>query len=516
VTPPGHHTLPELLTAAASRDPAGLAVADDSGGAMTWAEVEGRANRAARGLRAHGLARGDRVMTVIGERIEYAEVYAALGKAALVAVPVSWRYKPKEIRQIADDAEPAAIVFDAASAQAVHAAIAGLPYTPLLFEIGSGASATAPAWEEVGRDERSSAFNEARPEDIAILGYTSGTTGAPKGAIFDQRTCRLAAAAAAVSYGLPTYGAGVLTGSLSYATVAIVHLWAHVLTSSAVVLVGRFDLERTIHLVEQHRATFTYLPTPTIEGATGLLARRPAALDGLRSILVGASPISRSALEGLVEVAGDRVVQSYGMTESAGTPVCIGRRSDWLSEPEPYSCVGRVAPPWTLGLSGPGERLPHDGQSVGEIVARGPLMMRGYWRNEPGTAAAMEDGWLRTGDLGSISPDGRVTIKGRSKEVIISGGANVFPLEVENVLSASDRVLECAVVGVPDDTWGETPVAFVVVNGPADGIEEHVRSTCRESLADYKCPKRVVVLDELPRNANLKVLKHALVELATG
>lgn len=512
----GYETLGNLLAAAAARDPEGAGVVDADGTSMTWAQLDSRSNQLARGLLHAGLRHGDRVLTVVGERIEYPMIYAALAKAGLVAVPVSWRYKPRELVQIGRDALPAAILYEDAFATTVAAAVAELETMPLLIELGDGSIDDARPLARLIGDESANAIDEAHGNDVAILGYTSGTTGQPKGATFDHHTCRTAAAAAALSYGLPNFGAGILTGSLSYATVTIVHLWSHVLGNSTAVLVGRFDIERMVDLLERHEGTFTYLPTPAIVDAAALLAAHPRALANLRVVLVGASPIPPRELRGLVEVAAERVVQSYGMTEGAGAPVCIGRRSDWESEPEPYTCVGRSVPPGVLGLRDGATTLPHDDETVGELVLRSPLLMGEYWRNPDATAAAIDDGWFHTGDQATISPGGRVNVKGRSKEVIITGGANVYPVEVETVIGESPRIAECAVVGIPDERWGETPVAFVVAAGPADDLEEHVRETCRGALANYKCPTRVVVLDELPRNANNKILKRDLAGLVVG
>ena len=509
-------TLGDLISAAAARQAGGIAVVGPDDRRLSWGELDARSNRAARALRSLGLERGARVVTVIGERIEYAEVYATLAKAGLIAVPVSWRFKSREMLGIVEDAQPDAIIYEDELAGTIGPVIDSHPVSVLVQIGGTRSLPGAHVWGALADEGSAAPVNDAAGADIAILGYTSGTTGTPKGATFDHCTCRTAATAAVLCYDLPPGGVGVLTGSLSYATVTIAHLWAHVVSGGTSVISGRFDVGNVLELLERHSATFTYLPTPVIGQATDLLADRPNAMARLRTLLVGASPISPHVLERLVEVAGCRVNQSYGMTEHAGVPVCVGKQADWESDPEPYTSIGRALFPSVLALADERETLPHDGETVGELLLRSPLVMREYWNRPDATRDAIRDGWFHTGDQASISSDGRVMLKGRSKEVIISGGTNIYPVEVEIVMSESPRVRACAVVGAPDTRWGETPIAFVEVTGAADGIEQHLRELCRAMLANYKCPTRVLVVDELPRNANGKVLKSELAELASA
>jgi acyl-CoA synthetase (AMP-forming)/AMP-acid ligase II len=511
---PSHETLGGLLAAAAGRAPLQVALITPSGETITYSQLESWSNRWARGLSASGLHKGDRVVTVIGERAEYVVLAAAALKAGLVVVPVSWRFRPSEAAGIAADVAPAAVIYEPAYAETAEGALAASDPRPLALELGGEVAIEgARSLDELARNESDASFDEAAADDLAYIAYTSGTTGSPKGAVFDHRACRLAAGAACLSYGLPQFGTGIQSGSLSYVPVSIVHIWAHIYSNGTSVLLGRFDAERLVSLLEQHQGTFTYLPTPSVPEIIELLATHPSALKRLRCALVGASPIVPSTLETLVSVAGDSVIESYGMTETVGTPVCIGRRSDWIEDDPPFTCVGRAVPPAVIGLlDEDGAFAPHDGVSVGQIVVESPCMMRGYWGDPAVTAAATDDGWLLTGDQAAITPDGRVLLKGRSKEVIISGGANVYPIEVEAVLATSSLVKECAVIGVPDTRWGETPVAFVVAQTRGDTVQEQLRDLCRSQLAAYKCPRRFVFVDELPRNSTGKILKRLLVE----
>jgi fatty-acyl-CoA synthase len=496
-------SLGSFVRAAAARAPNRPAIIGADGVSLTWTELESRSNQIARALRASGARPGERLMAVLGERAEYALVNAAALKAGLVVVLVSWRYQAPEIRDIAEDAEPSIVVYEEEVGDTVRAGVADLRPGARMIEISE--------WMGMGVDEQSSAFDEASGDDIAYIGYTSGTTGKPKGATFDHRTCRRAAITASLSYGMPHYGTGIISGSLSYVTVTLVHFWSHVYMTSCSVILGRFDPERLVSLIAQHAGTFTYLPTPTIAPVTELLRKEPRALGSMRSIVLGASPIPPDTLRELVELAGPRVRESYGSTEGAGVPICLGTELDWRSEPEPFTSVGRVVAPAVIRLMDSDGEFVGPDEEVGELAVKTPLKMREYWRNPDATEQAIRNGWMRMGDQASIAPDGRVEIKGRTREMINSGGAKVYPVEVEAVISRSPRVLECAVVGMPHERWGETPVAFVVPAASADGLEDHISELCRAELAAYKCPTAVRLIAELPRNANNKILKRVLV-----
>jgi fatty-acyl-CoA synthase len=314
-------------------------------------------------------------------------------------------------------------------------------------------------------------------------------------------------------YRLRPYGTNVMSGSLSFLSVVIAHFWSHVYMTSGVVLLGSYDLGHQVELIERFHGTFTYVPSPIIPDATRALANAPVALECLQSINVGASAIPAHVLSDFADVVGDRVVGVYGLTEAAGVPLFAGQVHEWRRPDVGFERVGAmVAPSVTRIVDREGREVPWDGTQVGEIIASTPAAMRGYWKNPEATAATLRDGWLYTGDLGSLTPDGYLRIQGRVKDMLISGGINVYPAEIEAVVQADAAIAECAVVGTPDQRWGETPVAFVTLTGPgalAD-VQSHVTALCRAQLASYKCPSAVHVLDAFPRNANGKILKTEL------
>jgi fatty-acyl-CoA synthase len=511
----------ELVEAAAARRPAALGVADIHGTRLTWAELDGLANATARGLCDLGLRKGDRVLTVLSDRAEYVVLHAAIAKAGLVLVPGSWRFKARELAHIAADARPAAVVFEDEAAERVGEAVAASGATPALVEVGAGGSiAGASHWSELAAGRSTARIDLATPEDLLYIGYTSGTTGRPKGVMADHRGVRMAAFTAAQAYGLPFHGAAAMSASLSFFAAIVDHLWSNIAMTCGIAMVGPFDVERLVAVVEAEEATFTYLPTPTIADGTAALARSPAALRSLRAINIGGSLIPAGPLAELVAVAGDRVVQTYGLSEGLGTPLCAGRAQDWERAADGYATAGRPVSPARLALRDPdGRPVPHDGAAAGELMSLSPIAMRGYWEDAEATAEVLlPDGWLATGDVASIDRDGYVTIRGRAKETIISGGINVHPAEIEGALRESPLVADAAVVGAPDAQWGEAIVAFVVAAAGADAgaLPEHVREFCRERLAHYKCPRRVHLVPDLPRNPNGKVVKRELAERAVA
>ena len=194
---------------------------------------------------------------------------------------------------------------------------------------------------------------------------------------------------------------------MSFVSVAVAHMWSHVALTSGIVLLGRYALDRQLDLIERHAATFTYVPSPVIPDATAALAGAPRALAALRNINVGASPIPEQVLAAFADVVGERVVGVYGLTEATGVPLFAARPADWRRPSVGFARVGAIVAPAVIRLVGDdGVDQPWDGTAVGEIVAASPAMMRGYWRDEAATAATLRSGWLHTGDLGSITPDG--------------------------------------------------------------------------------------------------------------
>ena len=480
-------TLTAMIEDAFDRSPTRPFLASPGGGRTTYAEARDRAAQLARVLADHGVGPGDRVAVQVEKSPQSVFLYLACLRAGAVFVPVNTAYTEPEVDYLLGDVEPSLVVRDPLRPPLDRE----LP-TLTLDERGGGSLAEAAAGEAVD-------FEAAAPgpDDPAAILYTSGTTGRPKGAVLSQANLRSNAeglcetwqfdAGDVLLHALPLFH----THGLFVATNCV--LASH----ASLILLPRFEVGDVLeHLGES--SVFMGIPT----FYTRLLAdpRLDRSLcRGVRLFTSGSAPLPASVHTEFRARTGHAIVERYGLTET----------SILTSNP-----VGRERP-GTVGLPLPGvdlrvvEQEPPTGeQSPGSIEVRGPNVFGGYWRRPDATRTEFTpDGYFRTGDLGTVDAEGYLTIVGRSKDLIITGGYNVYPKEVEDVLGALEGVAESAVVGVPDGDLGERVVAVVVARPGAAVNEERVRAGARRTLAGYKVPKSVHFVDSLPRNAMGKVEK---------
>jgi fatty-acyl-CoA synthase len=446
----------------------------------TYGELDERSDALARGL-----ARGQRVSTLTGNTAEHVAVFFACAKAGAMLHPISWRLSPAEVAYQLDDAEPAYFLVEDQHRELGEAALAQAAVEPAQALPSNGPMQGQPG---------------AADEDGLLLIYTSGTTGKPKGAVLTHANCfwtnlsfdRIAGLGAddVVLQLLPQFHVG------GWNVQPLLAWWK----GARVVLEREFEPVRALELIERKRVT-TLMGVP----ATYLfMAQAPgfadADLSSLRTAVVGGAPMPVSLLEAWRE-RGVEIAQGYGLTEAAPNVLCVPpddavRKAGFAGRPYPHVDV-------RLGAGG-------------ELQVKGPNVFAGYWRDPEATEAAFDDGWLRTGDVAEQDEEGFVRIVGRLKDMYISGGENVYPAEVEAALHEHDAVADAAVVGVRDERWGEVGVAFVVLRRDASTGEEQLVAHCRERLARFKVPSRVVFLDELPRTGAGKVPKQELAALLEG
>ena len=464
-------------------------VAIDCGDAeTTYGELDERSDRLAAGLLEAGLVPGDRVATLTGTSPEHVVVFFACAKAGLILMPLNIRLAPPELAFQLADAEPAVLLCSdeyAETAAALHKRTAGL--------------------EELVAQSNYLPSGPA-DDDGLLLVYTSGTTGKPKGALLTHANCfwtnlsfdRVVGVSGedTVLQVLPQFHVG------GWNVQALLGWWK----GARVVLEPAFDPERALALIaEKHVTTMMGVPATYL-----FMSQAPgfarADLWSLRRAVVGGAPMPEALLETWHE-RGVEIVQGYGLTEAAPNVLCLPpedaeRKRGYAGKPYPHVDVALRDPE-------SGELL--EGATEGELVVKGPNVFAGYWRNAEATAAAFADGWLLTGDVAARDEEGYYRIVGRTKDMVISGGENVYPAEIENVLHEHDAIAEVAVVGVPDERWGEACLAFVVLSG--DATEEELLEYCRGRLAKYKVPRGVRFVESLPRNALDKVVKSELQEL---
>jgi fatty-acyl-CoA synthase len=449
---------------------------DEAGGRVTYRELDEGSDAYASWFAERGLRRGDRVATLTGSTAEHVQVLYGCAKAGLTLLPLSWRLSPVELRYQLDDAAPSLFLVED------------------VYE--ETAAATGHAFERLGpkagvRPRDSSEF-EVAAEDGLLLIYTSGTTGRPKGALLTHANCFWTNLSFDLTTGvdqndvvlqvLPQFHVG------GWNVQTLLAWWK----GATVILEREFEPARALQLIEQKRVT-TMMGVP----ATYLfMAQQPgfadADLSSLTRAVVGGAPMPETLLE-TYAARGTAIVQGYGLTEAAPNVLCLPpedavRKLGFAGKPYPFVDV----------------RL----SAEEELQVRGPNVFPGYWRNDEATAAAFtDDGWLRTGDVAECDDEGFYRIKGRLKDMYISGGENVYPAEIEAVLHEHPQVADAAVVGVADERWGEVGVAFVVCDGVT---EEELLEWCRARLARFKVPKSFRFIGEIPRNGMGKVQKQEL------
>lgn len=514
-------TVGDLIALGARRTPGAVAVKERGGRRLTYAGLDDRTSRLASALLARGLAPGDRIAAWMEDCAEYVELYAAAAKAGLVMVPINARFMAKEAEyQLADSGARLLVC-----TPGVHERVltvneaAALP----ILSTRPGGELDAEWYEDVvagGSPQRPPAPER---DALYILGYTSGTTGAPKGAMLTHRSVLAIARMNAISYRLPSFSTAALTGSMSFVATVPAHIVSHFYVGGTVIVMGAWGVDDLLATIASDRVTFTYVPSPLIPDFTTAAAADPRAWSSLESLLHSASRAEPDKLRALCDVVGDRFVEGLGMTENSGGLITATTAADIRGEGQAtdvFASVGRAAVEAVVDVvDADGQPLAHDGQSIGEIVMRSPALMDGYWNLPDATAAALRDGWYRSGDLGSLDTAGYLYVADRRTDLIVSGGMNVYPSEVERCVATLPGVVECAVVGVPHPRWGQTVVAVVVKEGHSPLTDADVIAACAAEMASYKKPTRVVFLDSLPHTASLKVKRgevRALVERLTG
>ncbi|MGW0188425.1 acyl-CoA synthetase [Streptomyces sp. NPDC003362] len=458
-----------------------------------------RTTRLAHALRARGVGRGDRVAYLGPNHPSYLETLFAAGTLGAVFVPLNTRLAAPEIAYQLADSGAKALVHGPGHAGLV-AALPGGAGERTQIEVGAGYEQVLAAAPDEPIDE------PVTGDDLCVIMYTSGTTGRPKGAMLTHGNLTWNAVNVLVDTDLTT-GERALVSAPLFHTAGLNMLTLPVLLKGGTcVLAESFDPGGTFDLVERHRITFMF-GVPTMFDQ---MARHPrwhdADLSSLRILMCGGAPVPTSLIAAY-QRRGLTFLQGYGMTEAApGTLFLDGEhavgKAGSAGVPHFFSDVRVVRP--DLTPAGPGE--------TGEILVRGPHVMPGYWGLPEESAAAFADGWFRSGDAARVDDDGYVYIVDRIKDMIISGGENVYPAEIEDLLLGHPDIVECAVIGVPDATWGEVPRAVVV---PREGVAldpGEVVASLAGRLARYKIPKSVVVADTLPRNASGKLLKSRVRE----
>lgn len=481
---------------------------------LSYREFDARVALLAGALRQLPLLPGDRVVLVQRNAPELLESLFACFRAGLVAVPVNNRLHPKEVAFIASDCQARALIYSPEFRQTAEAAAGAVPGLTVIATQRSDGVMTL---EDLISKGAAQADVEVSLDDVAWLFYTSGTTGKPKGAMLTHRnlwvmTMNYFADVAPIQPEDVILHAAPLThGSGLYSLPAVAKAAANVILHTP-----SFDPAAFYELVERHRVTHVAFLAPTqITMLLNSPARSLHDLSSLRNITYGGGPMYVEDLKRAVAHFGPVLVQIYGQGEAPMTISAL-RAREHVTDGDPVrerrlASAGRPRTDVEVKVVDPSDREVAAGE-IGEICARGPIVMKGYWNRPDATAEALRGGWLHTGDLGRLDPDGYLYILDRAKDMIISGGSNIYPREVEEVILQHPAVLEVAVIGVPDPLWGESVKAIVALRPGASATEAEIIELCRQNLASYKKPRSVEFVDSLPKNAYGKILKRELRE----
>lgn len=486
----------------------------------TYADLDERTNRFANSLLDAGLEPGSRVAVWMKSSIATIETYFAAAKAGLVVTPINERFTVSEAAYQVASSQAEALVFSHTLGDRALELAQRFDWKVVIADTPTEAASVGEL-EHLISQSRPDRPAGPRADDLFLLGYTSGTTGTPKGAMLTHRSMLAAGRMNALAYRLPIGSRGLYRGSMSFVATIGSFLMSHLHVGGTVVILSGGDPEQMVEAILEHECNYTSVATPLLDGFRDAVLRRPEALGVLTSVLHGASAAPADQLRRFVEVFGDRCLEGWGMTEHSGALATATTRLDFSGSSEArgdvFASVGRAVPEALLRLVDDHRRpVPRDGKSIGELAIKSPSLAVGYWGDAEASKDAFVDGWYYSGDLATIDETGYVYISDRRSDLIVSGGMNIYPSEVEMVIHAVPGVAEVVVVGAPHPVWVQTVVAVIVCEPNSIVTEEAVIEHCRREMASFKKPTHVVFLDDLPRTPSEKVRRQEVRDLVAA
>ncbi|MBD8138109.1 long-chain fatty acid--CoA ligase [Peribacillus frigoritolerans] len=455
-------------------------------------QLKERSLRLANALLSSGLSKGDRVAILMSNRMEHIEIDVAIAIAGLIKVPMNYRLHPNEHEYVLKDSGAKLLIGENHLIQPVNVTIS-------VIRVGKEYESWIAAFEN---DEPKVVVDE---EDVYAIMYTSGTTGRPKGAMLTHRNFISSSLALITICEINQNDVIGHVAPLTHGSNFLAH--SGLFLGLKQVIFNKFEPEHFLESIEKERIT-TFFLVPTMVNLMiheeSLLKRD---LSSLKSINMAGAPMAAEKIKMALDILGPKIIETYGQIEAPMTITAMPR----------HELRNRLA---SSGATGPfvdmkivdedGRQVPSG--EIGEIICRGSLVMKGYWKNEEATAEAIKNGWLHTGDLGWMDKEGYLYIVDRKKDVIISGGANTYPREVEEVLNLHPAVKETCVFGIPDDKWGEAICAHVVLREDQCVTEEELIGLCKSKLASFKKPKRIFIVESLLKSTYGKILRKEIRE----
>jgi fatty-acyl-CoA synthase len=474
---------------------------------LSKAEFNRRVNKVAHSLQRMGVKKGTRVSVLMANCHRFLEIHFALNKLGGIFVPLNFRLAPPELEYILNDSGPIALFYSPEFTASVEALRGKIPSINHIVAEKEGGNPSDPLYEDLIRDMPEDEPVPDSPvtlDDIHIIMYTSGTTGRPKGACILHGNTQWNAINSIHMYAFDSTDVSIACAPLFHIGGLAVSAFPTMYVGAKVVIQRFFNPSETLKLIEKERVSFMFgIPVMFL-----LMSQVPefetTDYSSVRFFIAGGAPCPRPLIETWLK-KGVTFNQGYGMTETA-TAITALRREDALRKIG--SCGKPVFHTDIKVVDGEGRELPRG--EMGEVWVRGPNVIREYWQLPQATAESITDGWLHTGDMGYIDEEGYLYLVDRKKDMYISGGENVYPAEVEDVIMGFEKVADVGVIGIPDEKWGEVGLAVVVPKPGVEITEEEVINFCQGKLAKYKIPKKVVFAEALPRTATGKILKKEL------
>lgn len=477
----------------------------------TYGKLNEMSNKYANSLSDLGVKKGDRVGMLLYNNLEYFALYFAISKLGAIAVRLNFRLAGEELEYILNDSGSKVLCFDSKLSETIDVIRSSVPVKEYIcFQTNSN---PVPGWSKTWKvlNEGKSVFdykNDIEKSDPVMLMYTSGTTGRPKGALWSHENALWFSSMQALKWGFNSKTIGMTTGPLYHVGAMEDIALATLLQGGTVVVTksGDFDIERVLSVIETEKVTDCFLFPFMIYEILKLPNVSSFKLDSLKTIYSGGDPISAWAIDQLKkQFSHIGLAQVYGLTE--GTPIATSL------DPSDTDSKGYTAGkpmPFTEIKVIDNEDNVQEFDAIGEICIKGPAVSMGYWEKSKETSSTFKGGWCHTGDLGYIDKEGYLTISGRKKDMIRSGGENIYPAELEDVLIRHDAIQDVAIVGVPDPKFIETVCAVIVQKPGMNLTEDEILEFIKDKLASYKKPRKIIFVEELPRTPSGKVQKFRL------
>lgn len=495
----------------AALTPGRTAIVDvPNGRRIVWADLDRRVRKLANGLRALGLQSGDRVAVLSRNSIEYKELFFAAGRAGVVLQPLNWRLATTAIAALVASAKPKVFV-TSPEYYAVSEELQRLVDVPHWLQYGAGGDGSYEDLLAASSDEEPASTAGVADDDPFFMLYTGGTTGESKGVVHSHRSAAMGMLNQTVAERIVPTDVHLLTGQMFHIPVVIS---MNYLKHGCPVVLVNFEAQQALEVIQDEKVS-------TFVGITTMLNWMMAVenfgsynLSSLRNIQYGGGPMPSSIVRAALDSFPCTLIQAYGQTEGASMSFLSQEdhrdAMKGINQQRLRSC-GREGFVTNIRIVDPqGREVPKDGATPGEIIVRSEANMIGYYNRPDLTAMTLRDGWMWTGDIATWDRDNYVFIVDRSKDMIISGGENIFSVQVEEAIAQHPAVLECAVIGVPDDEWGESVKAVVVLKPGHQATEQEIIDSARQHLASYQKPRSVDFVAQLPKAPTGKILKREL------